>query len=123
MQFMLMINEDESAYADEGGAALLEQVIAGHMKLAEDLAAAGVPFSGERLKPAATATTLRFDHGTTTLHNGPYAETHEELGGCYITDVPSLDHVLEWARAIPVPKGGIEVRPVWPMGPENRAAG
>jgi hypothetical protein len=119
MQFMLMINEDESAYAGPDGAKLLEATLAGHMKLAEDLVAAGVPFSGERLKPAATATTLRFDHGTTTLHDGPFAETHEELGGFYIIDVPSLDHALEWARAIPVPKGGIEVRPIWPMGAEG----
>lgn len=118
MQFMLMINEDESAYAGPGGAALMEATLAGHMKLAEDLAAAGVPFSGERLKPAATATTLRFDHGTVTLHDGPFAETHEELGGFYIIDVASLDEALAWARRIPVPKGGIEVRPVWPMGPD-----
>jgi hypothetical protein len=116
MQFMLMINEDESAYAGPNGAALLEATLAGHMKLAEDLVAAGVPFSGERLKPAATATTVRSDNGTVTLHDGPFAETHEELGGFYIIDVPGLDEAIEWARRIPVPKGGIEVRPVWQMG-------
>lgn len=115
MQFMLMINEDESAYAGPEGAKVMEQVLAGHMKLAEDLAAANVWFSGERLKPASTATTLRFDNGTTTIHDGPFAETHEELGGFYIIDVASLDEALEWARRIPVPKGAIEVRPVWPM--------
>ncbi len=119
MQFMLMINEDESAYAGAEGAALLEATLAGHMKLAEDLVAAGVPFSGERLKPAATATTLRFDHGSVSLHDGPFAETHEELGGFYIIDVASLDEALEWARRIPVPRGGIEVRPIWPMGAEG----
>ncbi len=115
MQFMLMINEDESVYEGEAGAALLETTMAAHMQLAEDLAAAGVPFSGERLKPAATATTIRWDNGTATLHDGPFAETHEELGGFYIIDVPGLDDALAWARRIPVPKGGVEVRPVWPM--------
>lgn len=115
MQFMLMINEDESAYAGPEGAGLLEATLAGHMKLAEDLVAAGVPFSGERLKPAATATTVRFDSGAVSLHDGPFAETHEELGGFYIIDVASLDEAIAWAKRIPVPKGGIEVRPVWPM--------
>lgn len=115
MQFMLMINEDESAYAGAGGAALLEATLAGHMKLAQDLVAAGIPFSGERLKPAATATTIRWDNGSHTLHDGPFAETHEELGGFYIIDVASLDAALDWAKRIPVPKGGIEVRPIWPM--------
>lgn len=115
MQFMLMIHEDESAYAGPEGAKLMEATLAGHMKLAEDLSAANIWFSGERLKPAATATTIRFDHGTATLHDGPFAETHEELGGFYIIDVASLDDALEWARRIPVPKGAIEVRPVWQM--------
>jgi len=119
MQFMLMINEDESPYAGPDGAALMEATLAGPMKLAEDLVAAGIPFSGERLKPAATATTVRSDNGVVTLHDGPFAETHEELGGFYIIDVASLDEALEWAKRIPVPKGGIEVRPVWPMGPEG----
>ena len=119
MQFMLMINEDESAYAGEGGAALMEATLAGHMKLAEDLIAAGIPFSGERLKPASTATTVRSDHGTVTLHDGPFAETHEELGGFYIIDVPGLDEAIEWAKRIPVPKGAVEVRPVWQMGAEG----
>lgn len=119
MQFMLMIHEDESAYAGEDGAALLEATLAGHMKLAEDLVAAGVPFSGERLKPAATATTIRWDSGRESLHDGPFAETHEELGGFYIIDVASLDEAIAWARAIPVPRGGVEVRPVWPMGAEG----
>ena len=116
MQFMLMINEDESAYTGPDGAALMEATLAGHMKLAEDLVAAGVPFSGERLKPSGTATTLRFDHGAVSLHDGPFAETHEELGGFYIIDVASLDEALEWARQIPIPGlGSVEVRPVWPM--------
>lgn len=119
MQFMLMINEDESPYAGPDGAALMEATLAGHMKLAEDLVAAGIPFSGERLKPASTATTVRSDNGVVTLHDGPFAETHEELGGFYIIDVPSLDEALEWAKRIPVPKGGIEVRPVWAMGGDS----
>ena len=78
-----------------------------------------MPYSGERLKPAATPTTLRWDNGAATLHDGPFAETHEELGGFYIIDVPGLDEALEWAKRIPVPKGGIKVRPVWSMGAEG----
>ncbi|MBI1401851.1 MAG: YciI family protein [Porphyrobacter sp.] len=115
MQFMLMINEDRSVYEGAEGAGLMEQVLAGHMKLAEDLIAAGVAFSGQRLKPGETATTVRFAGGATTLHDGPFAETHEELGGFYVIDVASLDAALDWARRIPVPKGAVEVRPVWSM--------
>ncbi len=117
MQYMLLINEDESVYEGDQGAKLMEQTLAGHMALAEAWAEKGISFSGERLKPGATATTIKWDHGSHALHDGPFAETHEELGGFYIIDVPTLDDALEWAKQIPIPgKGAIEVRPVWPMG-------
>ena len=116
MQYMLLINEDESVYAGDEGAKLMEATLAGHMALAEKWATQGIAFSGERLKPGDTATTIKWDSGSHSLHDGPFAETHEELGGFYIIDVPSLDEALEWAKQIPVPgKGAIEVRPIWPM--------
>ena len=116
MQYMLMIHEDESAYAGDNGAAVMEATLRGHMALAQALMEKGVAFSGERLKSADTATTIRWDHGSHSLHDGPYTETHEELGGFYIIDVASLDEALEWARQIPIPGlGSVEVRPVWPM--------
>ena len=116
MHYILMIHEDESAYAEPDGEATMADTLAKHAALAEAWVAAGVPFSGERLKPASTATTIRWDNGTHVLHDGPFAETHEELGGFYIIDVADLDAALEWAKRIPVPgKGSIEVRPIWAM--------
>lgn len=116
MQYMLMIHEDESVYAGEGGEALMADTLAKHMAFGGALVEAEIAFSGERLKPAASATTIRWDYGTSSLHDGPFAETHEELGGFYIIDVPDLDTALDWARRLPIPgKGAIEVRPIWPM--------
>ena len=117
MQYVLLINEDESVYEGEDGAAKMEATLNGHMALAQDWAQRGIAFSGERLKPGATATTIKWDYGSHSLHDGPFAETHEELGGFYIIDVASLDEALECAKQIPVPgRGAVEVRPVWPMG-------
>lgn len=115
MQYMLLINEDESIYEGDDGAKLMEATLAGHMKLIEELSASGREWSGNRLKPAATATTIKYKAGEAALHDGPFAETHEELGGYYIVDADDLDGALEWARKIPVPgSGAIEVRPIWP---------
>ena len=115
MQYMLMINEDESIYQGEDGAKLMEATIASHMTLAENLTEAGVEFSGNRLKPADTATTIKWDSGEHTLHDGAFAETHEELGGYYIIEVADLDQAIEWAKQISIPgKGAVEIRPVWP---------
>ncbi|MEM6494399.1 MAG: YciI family protein [Pseudomonadota bacterium] len=115
MQYMLLINEDESVYAGDDGAKLMEQTLAGHMELIEKLSASGKEWSGNRLKGADTATTIRYKAGEGALHDGPFAETHEELGGYYIVSADTLDEAIEWARMIPVPgDGAVEIRPVFP---------
>ncbi|MEM7664287.1 MAG: YciI family protein [Pseudomonadota bacterium] len=114
MQYMLLITEDESVYRGDEGAKLMEATLAGHMQLIEKLSASGREWSGNRLQGAATATTIKYKDGEGALHDGPYAESHEELGGYYIVDADSLDEAIDWARMIPVlGDGAIEVRPVW----------
>lgn len=115
MQYLLLINEDERIYGGEAGGRLMEATLAGHMQLIGELQAQGVAFSGNRLKGADTATTLVYEGGgEPVLRDGPFAETHEELGGYYLIDVPDLDAALAWARKIPIPgRGAVEVRPVW----------
>ena len=116
MQYMLMIFEDESYYTGEDAAARMEATIAGHIALAEELTASGVKFSGHRLKEAHSATTIRYENGGEgSLHDGPFAETHEELGGYYVVEAADHDEAVRWARKIPIPaKGSVEIRPVWP---------
>jgi hypothetical protein len=115
MQYMLLITEDESIYGGDDGAKLMEATLAGHMKLIEALSVSGREWSGNRLKGADTATTIKYTGGVSALHDGPYSETHEELGGYYIVDADDLDGAIEWARMIPLPgNGGVEVRPIWP---------
>lgn len=112
MQYLLMI------YSPEGPAepAVLSDITARHIKLAQDLHAAGVKFSGERLKPSAEASTAVWSGGSHILRDGPFAETREQLAGFYIVDVPDAASAMDWARKIPLPEGGaIEVRPIWPM--------
>ena len=70
----------------------------------------------DRLQPVATATTVRVANGKTTVLDGPYAETKEQLGGYYIVDVPDLDAALSWAARCPAAShGAVEVRPIWAM--------
>lgn len=74
---------------------------------------AGVMVGGGALKPSHTATTLRVADGRRDLHDGPYAETKEQLGGFYIIEVPDLDAALEWAARNPAAStGAVEVRPL-----------
>lgn len=60
-----------------------------------------------------TATTLRLVEGRRDIHDGPYAETKEQLGGFYLIEVPDIDTALEWAARNPAAAtGAVEVRPV-----------
>lgn len=114
MKYMLLLYEPEGAYAGEAGQKILTEIIAKHMKLAEEFIAAGVEFSGHELQPTSAAVTVRTDAaGAKSVHDGPFAETREQLGGYYIIDVADLEAATGWARKVPVlPGGKVEVRPV-----------
>ena len=75
--------------------------------------AAGVLRGGEPLQPAAMATTIRIRDGQRTTTDGPFAETHEVLGGYYVLECPDLDEAIHWASQIPGARlGSVEVRPI-----------
>ena len=79
----------------------------------KEASAAGVLLSNNGLDPAANATTVRVRNGKTLTTDGPFAETHEQLGGYYLLDCKYLDEAIRWAEKIPTAKyGSIEVRPL-----------
>ena len=79
----------------------------------QEVRGAGVHLAGEGLHPINAATTVRVREGKTLTTDGPFAETHEHLGGFYMIDVPNLDEAIKWAAKIPhSARGSIEVRPV-----------
>ena len=82
--------------------------------LEKEMKSAGVFVANNGLSPVANATTLRVRDDKTLTTDGPYAETHEQLGGFYLIDVPNLDEALAWAAKIPSAwYGSIEIRPLW----------
>lgn len=113
MQYMILIYEPESAY-ENASESFLSEVVAKHMALSEELRGQGQLLGGDGLQGIATATTVvTAPGGAQTIHDGPFAETHEQLGGYYLIDVPDLDAALAWAKRMPVVEGGkVEIRPV-----------
>ena len=111
MQYMLMIYEDESYYASEEGAGAMERIIAEHHALAASLGARHIYGAG--LKAPETATTLRVSDAARSIHDGPFAESREQLGGFYIVEADDLDGAIEIARMIPFGRdGAVEIRPL-----------
>jgi hypothetical protein len=66
------------------------------------------------LTSIANATTVRRQAGKTLTTDGPFAETHEQLGGVFVFDLPNLDEAIRFAEKLPPSKyGAIEIRPLW----------
>jgi hypothetical protein len=77
------------------------------------LRAAGISVAGAGLESPQTATVVSVRNGKRRVHDGPYAETKEFLGGFVIIDVPHLDAPLEWAARNPsAAHAFVEVRPL-----------
>jgi hypothetical protein len=115
MRYMLLINGP--AQQDEGWTpADLEARAAEYMKFTQEIIDSGELQSGERLRDADTATTVRVRNGDVITTDGPFAETKEVLGGYYVVDCKDLDRAIELAAKLPNARtGSIEVRPVWDM--------
>jgi len=86
--------------------------------LSKEAKAAGVLLDSNGLSPVANATTVRVRNDKTLITDGPFAETHEQLGGFFLLECKDLDEALSWAAKIPSAQyGSIEVRPLWsPQG-------
>src|SRR5206468_579149 len=67
---------------------------------------------GAALEPSSTATSLRPGSGGPAVTDGPFAESKEVLGGYWVIEAADLDAALAIAREVPMPDGGIEVRPI-----------
>ena len=112
MQYLLMIYENEKAYADhspEEGAKIFEE----YKTYTQEIAASGHLKAGDALEPTTKATTVRVRDGKTLTTDGPFAETREQLGGYYLVEAADLDEAIKLAARIPSSRwGSIEIRPV-----------
>lgn len=80
----------------------------------EALRSAGIVVTAAGLHPPQAATMVFVRDGKRQVHDGPYPETKEFLGGFVIIDVPNLDAALEWAARHPAAaQSAVEVRPVF----------
>jgi len=79
----------------------------------EALRRTGHNLAAEALQSVHTATTVRVRNGRTTVTDGPFAETKEQLAGFYLIDAADLNEAIQLAAKIPPARvGSVEVRPV-----------
>jgi hypothetical protein len=123
MQYVLLIYEPEAhSYSDGEAGQAWKDIIDAHTAYGGAMHQAGVFVGGAGLKSTTLATTVRVTPEGRTVHDGPFAETREQLGGLYTIDVPDLDAAIDWARRLPIAgTGSVEIRPLLPPPPMSGA--
>lgn len=109
MRYMLLIYLDDNALTP----AEREDCYRESICLAHDLKAAGKFIATAPLHPISMATSIRVREGKRFVTDGPFMETHEQLGGYFLIDAADLDDAMAIAARIPMARRGtIEIRPV-----------
>jgi hypothetical protein len=90
MKYMLLIYHDEQSW-DGITEAERQQVYLEYRNLRGELELRGKFLSGSELQPITTATTVRVRDGKELVTDGPFAETHEQLGGYFLIEATDLD--------------------------------
>jgi hypothetical protein len=110
MQYALLICQTEAELDPDA----MDERIAAYNAYIADIEARGVYVDALRLRPTASATTVRVRSGDLVVADGPFAETKEQIAGFFLVDCKDLDEAIEVAAKIPAAQWGtIEVRPVW----------
>lgn len=109
MKYMLLI------YGNENGLTQSEReaCYAESSQVAHRIHETGRFLGASPLHATSTAKSLRIREGRRVVTDGPFAETHEQLGGYFLVEAGSMDEALEIAETIPGAKfGTVEVRPI-----------
>jgi hypothetical protein len=110
VKYMVLIYQDEKRWnaidrVDQ------QKIFAEFGKLRERLVSNGQYLDGSQLQLATTATSIRIRDGKELVTDGPFAETHEQLGGYFLIDVNNGTDAIAIAKQIPIARTGtVEVR-------------
>ena len=109
MKYLLLVYGAESAWTQDERMACMQSSV----ELCHELNAKGQYLGASPLHSVTTATSIRNEGGKKLVTDGPFAETHEQLGGYFLIDVPNLDAAIAVAKRIPGgSRGTVEIRPI-----------
>jgi hypothetical protein len=116
VKYAMFVYSDQSSW-EELSEAEAEQQRAASMPrwvaLFEEMGKVDPNVQGRELAAAAETKVIRVVDGETIVTDGPYAETKEQLGGVFITELPDLDEAIRLAALVPAAEyGTLEIRPL-----------
>lgn len=114
MRFMILIKATADSEAGQLPSAELLDAMG---KYNQELIDAGVMLAGDGLHPSREGARVRFAGNRHVITDGPFIETKELIAGCWIWQVDSLQHAIEWIKRCPNPMPGheaeVEIRRVY----------
>ena len=107
MRFMVLVKASKES---ESGKLPEEKVIAGIAKFEDQLVRAGVMVVGEGLEASSKGARVQFEGSKRTVVDGPFAESHELVGGFWIWELKSKEEAIQWLKRAPFQDGEVEIR-------------
>jgi hypothetical protein len=116
MKYALLVYSDQSSWeqlSDDEAANVRAESMPKWIALFEELRKADPEAQGRELTAASDAKVVRVVDGETIVTDGPFAETKEQLGGIFVTDLADLDEAIRIAALVPAAEyGTLEIRPL-----------
>jgi hypothetical protein len=116
MKYALLVYSDQSSWeqlSEEEAATARAESMPKWIALFEEFGQADPNVQGRELSAASEAKVVRVVDGETIVTDGPFAETKEQLGGVFITDLADLDDAIRIAALVPAAEyGTLEIRPL-----------
>jgi hypothetical protein len=111
MRFMVIVKACKDS---EAGVLPSEELLAEMGKFNEELVKAGVMLAADGLHASSKGKRVRFSGGTTTVIDGPFAETKELIAGYWLWQTSTLEEAVEWLKRAPFDGGAeVEIRQVF----------
>jgi len=121
MKYILLIYHDEKQWKQITEAER-EKMYREYRQLREQLISRRQYIDGSQLHLTRESHSVRVRDGKPLVTDGPFAETHEQLGGYFLIEVKDVQDAIAIAKQIPSARmGTIEVRPLVERAAEANA--
>lgn len=112
MKYLLLVHHNEEAFS-KIPEEKRKDMLAESIQLCHQLDHKGQYVHASPLQPEATATIVRVRDGKSTVTDGPFIETKEQLAGYFLIHAANQEEAIKFAERVPGARiGTVEVRPV-----------
>jgi hypothetical protein len=116
MKYALLVYSDQSSWEgidEEEAARRRAESMPRWLALFEEMGRTDPNVKGRELVAAREAKVVRVVDGERIVTDGPFAETKEQIGGLFLTDLADLDEAIRIASLVPAAEyGSMEIRPI-----------